>query len=686
MNKPQILIVDENKGDIDFLCKLLKKKYKIISANDGQQALSIIAGSHPNLILMDGSVSGTDGTPLIDVLQQKERTADIPVILLTKEQDEESELKGLRAGAMDVIPKHTAPEILKKRIERILDLYGLRWDLEDQIQKKEEKIDYMSLQSILTIAHTIDAKDRYAEGHSVRVALYAKEIAARMGWNEKQVEELYYVALLHDIGNIAIHDFVLNKAGELTKEEYDSIKQHTVVGGDILKEVNSIPHAREGALYHHEWYNGKGYMGLSGNEIPEVCRIIAVADAYESMTTDRAFRKRLPQDQVIQELMKGRGTQFDPYVVDVFMELLAEGLSVDEKSVESSFEGEDEMIGETGALLRQVFDETVTESQNELQKDSLTGFLDRKYFEEKINRYLMTPKSSGTFFMMDLDNFKIINDTYGHMAGDTLLLVFSDVIRSNTRDKDYVCRMGGDEFAIFFPGMGRETVIRKRAENIIRMFAERKEELGYNECSISLGIMTKSSREKKMDYEVMYRNADKALYYVKNNGKDSYHFYSHVFEEPGTEDIMRNQLDVEQLIRQIAERKYRRGAYTVEYDRFSYIYQFIARNVERSSQQVQIILLSLHSGDELTVEEELEDQMMLLETAVIRSLRRGDVTTRMSNSQQIVILMDTNGENGNMVAKRILDKYDELAGERKYSISYELRGIPVKKKEKGDDI
>lgn len=462
-------------------------------------------------------------------------------------------------------------------------------------------------------------------------------------------------------------------------KNFERLQQHTVIGSEIVKNISFIPGIENGVLYHHERYDGKGYAGLSGDKIPEAARIIAVADAYEAMSSDRSFRSRLSKDQIIEEFVRGRGTQFDPYIVDVFLDLLAEGLSIDETSVELDFAHE-ESIGEAGALLRQVFTETVQETQNELEKDSLTGFLNRKYFEEKINNYLLRHNSYGTFFMTDLDNFKSVNDTYGHAAGDTLILAFAEVLRENVRDDDFVCRIGGDEFAIFFPELDKEYVIRQRAENIIQSFSERKEELGYDLCSVSIGIMTKYAGSKAVDYETLYRNADKALYYVKNNGKDDYHLYANMSEENERDEWNAQQLDMPQLLRQITERKYRNGAYAVEYDRFAYIYQFIARNIERSKQQVQLILLSLETGKEISnLREKLEDALMLLEAAIVRSLRRGDVTTRFGTTQQIVVLMGANVDNGKAVADRIVEKYKILSGENPIEIRYDVQEVSVKK-------
>lgn len=678
-NKPHLLIAEKGKQNTAQWKGILRKSYRLSFAESGEQAVEYAMRIRPDAILLDKSLHDLEAKDIIEEIRESEGLEEVPALILLSQEECDSELEELLPLDIDFIVKPIVPVILLARIERMLEIQELRRNLKEEMEKKREQVSQLSLQSILTIAQTVDARDRYAKGHSIKVALYCREIAQKLGWGKKDTDNLYYIALLHDIGNIAVEDAVLNKAAALTEEEFEQVKEHTEVGSEMVKNTSFIHGVEDAVRYHHEHYDGTGYMGLSGEKIPLAARIIAVADAYEAMTSDRAYRKKMTEEEAKEELIRGRGTQFDPVFVDTFLQLLNEGLSVDVDSVEKSF-GNEKVIGETGDLLRQVFNETVQEAQTERERDSLTGFLIRKYFEEKVNVFLHHPKASGTFFMMDLDNFKTVNDTYGHVMGDQLIMAFAEVIRVNTRENDYVCRIGGDEFAIFFPELNKERVIRKRAENIIRLFSEKKTELGCKECSVSIGIMTKYANQKKMDCTTLYNNADKALYYVKNNGKDDYHMYADILGEDRDFGLYSKQVDLKQLMRRVEERKYRHGAYAVEYDRFAYIYQFIVRNIERSKQEVQIILFTLQDPDNSDIlEDELEDALMILETAVVHSLRRGDVTTRLSAMQQIVVLMDTNMENGKIVADRIMNKYKVLSSDNRFIISYDITEVPVKK-------
>ncbi|MBO6089726.1 MAG: HD domain-containing protein [Lachnospiraceae bacterium] len=181
------------------------------------------------------------------------------------------------------------------------------------------------IQSMKTFTNFIDAKDKYTRGHSIRVGFYTKKIAEKMDFDDDELDNIYYIALLHDVGKINISDAILNKPGKLDDDERDIIKTHTTNGAQILKDFSSVPHIIEGARYHHERYDGKGYPeGLSGEQIPLVARIIGVADAFDAMNSDRCYRKAYPMERIVKELKEGAGKQFDPEVVKVMLELIEE--------------------------------------------------------------------------------------------------------------------------------------------------------------------------------------------------------------------------------------------------------------------------------------------------------------------------------------------------------------------------
>ena len=183
----------------------------------------------------------------------------------------------------------------------------------------------LSRQILLALSKTVDAKDHYTNGHSVRVAQYAREIVKRMGKSEKEQDEIYELGLLHDIGKIGIPEEIINKTGKLTPEEFEKVKEHTVIGWDILKTMDEIPWLSTGARWHHERYDGKGYPdGLSGKDIPEEARIICLADCYDAMTSKRSYSSPRSQEDVRAEIVRCSGTQFDPDLSKYLLEMIDE--------------------------------------------------------------------------------------------------------------------------------------------------------------------------------------------------------------------------------------------------------------------------------------------------------------------------------------------------------------------------
>lgn len=181
-------------------------------------------------------------------------------------------------------------------------------------------------QSMNTITGFIDAKDYYTKGHSLRVASYAEEIAKRLKFPEEKIREVYYITLMHDCGKIGIPDAILKKPGRLTEEEFEIIKQHTVIGYEILENFTALDGIRDGAHYHHERYDGHGYPeGLKGDAIPHVARIICVADSFDAMSSNRCYRPALSDDMIKDELKKNSGKQFAPSLVPIMIDMMNDG-------------------------------------------------------------------------------------------------------------------------------------------------------------------------------------------------------------------------------------------------------------------------------------------------------------------------------------------------------------------------
>ena len=192
-------------------------------------------------------------------------------------------------------------------------------------QHNNKKMEELNREVVTALAEAIDAKDAYTNGHSSRVAKYSRMIASKLGYPEAELNEIYMMGLLHDIGKIGVPDEVINKTEKLTDEEYEMIKAHPVIGSKILESIKANPRLSTGARWHHERYDGRGYPdGLSGENIPEEARIIAVADAYDAMTSTRSYRGVMPQEKVRREIENGIGSQFDPRFAKIMLGLIDE--------------------------------------------------------------------------------------------------------------------------------------------------------------------------------------------------------------------------------------------------------------------------------------------------------------------------------------------------------------------------
>lgn len=197
--------------------------------------------------------------------------------------------------------------------------------MEEVISGNIEALTQMTAETAQALASAIDAKDAYTHGHSTRVAEYSRAIAQRAGKSETECRDIFLAALMHDVGKIGIPGKIINKVGTLTEEEFDVIKMHPVIGKHILENISQAPHISDGAYFHHERYDGNGYpKGLESTNIPDIGRIIAVADAYDAMTSKRSYRGILPQEKVRSEIENGIGTQFDPVYAKIMLDMIDE--------------------------------------------------------------------------------------------------------------------------------------------------------------------------------------------------------------------------------------------------------------------------------------------------------------------------------------------------------------------------
>ena len=330
--KDNILVVDDDKMNLVVAKDLLEPQYEVSCAISGPEALEYLQSNTPSMVLLDLHMPKMSGLEVLEKLHTMDRVKDIPVIFLTADTKSETEVEIFKAGAMDYIQKPFTAEVVLHRVSRILELYHYQQSLQHEVDKKtaelmesNRKITNLSTQTMMALASAIDAKDTYTNGHSLRVATYSRELARRMSKTAQEINDIYYIGLMHDVGKIGVPSALITKPDKLTKEEFAIIRSHPIIGSEILENISEMPDISIGAKWHHERYDGQGYPdGLKGKEIPEIARIITVADAYDAMTSRRSYRDMLPQEKVKSELENGKGTQFDPEIAAHMIEMMDE--------------------------------------------------------------------------------------------------------------------------------------------------------------------------------------------------------------------------------------------------------------------------------------------------------------------------------------------------------------------------
>jgi putative two-component system response regulator len=310
-----ILLVDDNPRLLSGARLTLEMRgYKVISAANGNEALQILQHTHPDLIVSDVLMPGCDGFALLEQVHANPEWVTTPFLFLTALNDPESLERGRSLGADDYLAKPFSPGALFAAVHSRLE--------RAQVLETAHTTDAY-LRTILVMANAIEARDAYTGGHVERVAGYAQELARMLRWPEQQIKEVRLAGIMHDIGKVAIPDAILNKPDKLTPQEWEIMKTHPGRGMQILAPLGHSQTILDGVGYHHERYDGQGYpSGLKGEEIPETGRLLAIADSYDAMTSNRAYRIGFSPDEAIKKLEDGAGSQYDPQMVDCFISVI----------------------------------------------------------------------------------------------------------------------------------------------------------------------------------------------------------------------------------------------------------------------------------------------------------------------------------------------------------------------------
>jgi len=333
-NEPEVhdallLVIDDNTEVLKLMKMLLGDEFDLLLTSSAEEGLTILKEKQPDLVLCDVMMPGMDGHTFARKVKNTEALKHIPIILVTARSGADMLSEGIEAGADDYISKPFDSVELKARIRSLLRIRDVESELalanRNLKMRTSDLVDQqhsLYLSTVKSLASAIDAKDEYTRHHSTRVTDFTLKIAKNMGFSEKELEDLELAALLHDIGKIAVPESILNKPGKLTDEEFAKIKEHPGRGQEILKPVIELRDIGNVVRAHHEKYDGKGYPdGLKGKEIPLGARIMSIADAYDSITSERPYRNATSHRRALKEIINCSGTQFDPEVVEHFLEV-----------------------------------------------------------------------------------------------------------------------------------------------------------------------------------------------------------------------------------------------------------------------------------------------------------------------------------------------------------------------------
>lgn len=321
--KPTILVVDDTPENIQIIHGVLSRRFSIRAATSGAMALELaMIQPYPSLVLLDVMMPDMDGFQTCQQLKKNPLTCSIPIIFITARSDAVDEQTGFELGAVDYITKPINPSILNVRVDTHLALANRAKHLESLVLQRTQELENNRFKIIHRLGKAAEFRDNETGLHIIRMSHYSKMLAAEIGATQSWCELLFNASPMHDIGKIGIPDAILLKPGKLTEDERKIMQQHTIYGSEIIgDDVDPLlSMAKEIALNHHERWDGKGYPhGISQKIIPLSARIAAIADVFDALTSERPYKTAWSTEDAFKYLIEGAGQQFDPELIDVFI-------------------------------------------------------------------------------------------------------------------------------------------------------------------------------------------------------------------------------------------------------------------------------------------------------------------------------------------------------------------------------
>lgn len=484
MEKQKILIVDDSEMNRDLLIDILEDQYDIVEAENGAEAVAILLQQRTDfsLLLLDIMMPQMDGFEVLTCINKNHWNDTFAVIMISADDSPANIKRAYDLGAFDYISRPFDSTIVQRRISNTMFLYARQQRLEEIIAEQFYEQEKNNKLMIAILSHIVEFRNGESGLHILHVNIITKYLLKQLvqrtdkyPLSKSDITLISTASSLHDIGKISISDTILNKPGRLTAEEFEVMKTHSAIGGKILMELPMeqqkaplVKVAFEICRWHHERYDGNGYPdGLKGEEIPIAAQVVALADVYDALISKRCYKNAYSHDEALKMILDGQCGAFNPVLLLCLQEI-SDTLKHELTFASSEKETNDIQNMRSKIDYDRLFSREkytiLSHKKRHLQLlyiDSLTNVFNRRYYDE----HFQGEENIQAFVMIDVDNFKQINDTYGHNVGDIVLQSIAQTILSCVRKTDSVIRYGGDEFVIIFNSMPAD-VFEQKLERI----------------------------------------------------------------------------------------------------------------------------------------------------------------------------------------------------------------------------
>ena len=486
MEKQKILIVDDSEMNRAFLVDILEEQYDVIEADNGVEAISLLSKQRSDfsLLLLDIMMPEMDGFEVLAYINKYHWNDTFAVIMISADDSPANIKRAYDLGAFDYISRPFDSTIVQRRISNTMLLYARQQRLEKIIAEQFHEQEKNNKLMISILSHIVEFRNGESGLHILHVNTITKyllkqlvQLTDQYSLSKADISLISTASALHDIGKISISDAILNKPGRLTAEEFEVIKTHSMVGANMLldlpieqQEAPLVKVATEICRWHHERYDGNGYPdGLKGEEIPIAAQVVALADVYDALTSERCYKKAYSHEQALKMILEGQCGAFNPSLLLCLQEIAD---TLESELMDTSPEQETKNIQDIRNKIdydRLFYYEKYTflsRKQRHLKLlyiDSLTNVYNRRYYDE----HFQGANDIQAMVVIDVDNFKHINDNYGHDVGDIVLQNIAQTVLSSVRKTDAVIRYGGDEFVIIFFSIPAD-IFEKKLERIRR--------------------------------------------------------------------------------------------------------------------------------------------------------------------------------------------------------------------------